>query len=436
MESEKTRRIDFNTPAEVNSRIERAKNELEEMIDLNPQVILLIDRHGRIVRANKATLDFLGIVDFSHILFQDLNSVLKTADAGAVSALLQDSQGYRNVEVTAEIPGMGQRLLELSLVNSGRTREFSVLIVTDISEESEKAQDLERQHKREALQALTGALMHNINQPLTVIMMRAQMMKLAIQGGRVDPAEVRRGLDDVMKLAMTVADMLNTVDNPRDFVTEPYVEGVEILDIHKSSSFGVELDLTCSTMLDVLLVTLERRIPGTILHARRCGKLAMAIAEKAGLDSRTCEISREAGYVHDIGKLAIPDGITLKPTPLSKQELETMRTHALTGYQIVRGLVFLEDEADAVRMHHESWDGSGYPDGLSGEDIPVAARVVACADAFEVMLSGRPYRKPLSLDEAVEEFASYRASQFDPVIADVVIESAQELHDLLFSIRS
>jgi putative nucleotidyltransferase with HDIG domain/PAS domain S-box-containing protein len=427
--------IDIEQRTDLERRIKRAKHELEEMIDLNPQVILLIDKQGQIVRANKATLEFLGISDYSDILSKDLQSVLKAEDPNAVSLLFSKPEEYQRVRVETEVPNLGPRTLELSLVSSGRERDLSVLMISDVSDESEKAQNLEKQHKKEVLQALTGALMHNINQPLTVIMMRAQMMKFAIQRGQANSADVRRGLDDVMKLAMTVADMLQAVDKPNDFVTEPYVEGVEILDMQKSGSADVELDLTCSAMLNVLLTTLDKRESGTILHARRCGALTYAIAEIAGLDSRTCEIAREAGYVHDIGKLAIPDTITLKPSPLTDEEYATMRTHSETGYQIVRSLIFLEDEAEAVRTHHEFWDGSGYPQGLSGEHIPVAARVVACADAFEVMLSGRPYRPALALEDAVEEFAKFRGRQFDPVISDVVIENAQKLHDILLSVQ-
>ncbi len=422
---------DSNEEHAVDGRIERAKNELEEMIDLNPQIILLVDKQGRIVRANKATLEFLGITEFAEILSKDVQSILRIQDTEALSALLTNPRGYRKIRSEANLPRLGLRHLELSLVTSGRERELSVLIVSDVSDESEKAQNLERRHKKEALEALTGALMHNINQPLTVIMMRAQMMKFAIQRGQPDSADIRRGLDDVMKLAMTVADMLQTVDKPRDFVTEPYVQGVEILDMQKSGAAAVELDLSCSAMLNVLLMALESRMPGSVDHARRCGVLSYAVAELAGLDARTCDITREAGYLHDIGKLAMPDGIVLKPASLSVQEQDIMRTHVETGYQIVRSLIFLQDEADAVRAHHENWDGSGYPQGLAGEDIPVAARITACSDAFEVMLSGRPYRQPLSLEETIKEFRKHSGRQFDPAISDIVIEHSKKLHGLI-----
>jgi putative nucleotidyltransferase with HDIG domain len=423
-----------NTPHGVSDQIERAKNELEEMIDLNPQVIMLLDRHGRILRTNRATLDFFGIPDFSQILHKELHTILDGSDPQVLTELLEQSDGYRSVEIQTRAPDGTDRSLKLSLVSSGKSRESSILIINDVSKENEKAVDLERQHKKEAVQALTGALMHNANQPLTVIMMRAQMVKLAIQQNRIDPAEVRRTLDDVMKLAMNVADILQSVDKPRDFVTEPYVDGIDILDLQRSANTDSPLDLTCSTMLNVLLTTLDTRISGTILHARRCGTLAHAIAEKAGLDARTCEVARQAGYVHDIGKLAIPDSITLKPAPLTEAEKDIMRTHAEVGYQIVRGLIFLEDEAEIVRTHHEYYDGKGYPRGLSGDNIPAAARVVACADAFEVMISGRPYRGATSVEQAVEEFAKYKGTQFDPVIANVLMENAEELSKLLLSI--
>lgn len=429
--SQKTKRIDIDPETEVTGQIARAKNELEEMIDLNPQIIMLLDKHGRIVRANRATLEFFNIPDFSQILYKDLQSILIGADPNTLKSLLSQPQGYRNIEVRVDTPGVGVRALTLTQVSSGETRDFSVLIVNDVSGESEKAQDLEKQYKKEAVQALTGALMHNINQPLTVIMMRAQMLKFAIKDNEIDPDELRRGLDDVMMLAMNVADMLQAVDRPNDFVTEPYVEGVEIMDLQKSGNKYTPLDLTCSNMLDILLVALEDRIPGTIVHAKGCGAMAFAIAQHLGLDSRKCETARQAGYVHDIGKLAILDQITLKPAALTKEESDIMRTHSETGYQIVRGLIFLEDEAETVRTHHEYWDGSGYPQGLAGEAIPSTARVVAAADAFEAMISGRPYRGAASLADAVEEFRKNKGTQFDPAVVDAVIANAEELEQIL-----
>jgi putative nucleotidyltransferase with HDIG domain len=435
MNSDETTRIDIEPDTEMTGQIARAKNELEEMIDLNPQVIMLLDKHGRIVRANKATLEFFNIANFSLILYKELPALLVGADAKALETLTSQHQGYRNVEVTVDTPGIGNRTLNLVLVSSGETRDFSILIINDVSGESEKAQDLEKQYKKEAVQALTGALMHNINQPLTVIMMRAQMLKFSIEKDKMDPDELRRGLDDVMMLAMSVADMLQAVDRPNDFVTEPYVEGVEIMDLQKSGNENAPLDLTCSTMLDVLLTALDNRIPRTILHSRGCGALAFAIAQKVGLDSRKCETARQAGYVHDIGKLSIADKITLKPSSLSKEELDIMRTHSETGYQIVRGLIFLEDEADAVRTHHEFWDGTGYPQGLAGEDIPATARVVAAADAFEAMMSGRPYRDAISLSDVLEEFRKNRGTQFDPAVVDAVIDNAEELEKILRTVE-
>lgn len=435
MNSKETIRIDIDPPEHVESQIARAKNELEEMIDLNPQVIMLLDEHGRIARANKATLDFFKIADYSEILYKDLKMLLPGSSEKILTDLLEQPKGYHSIELTADMPKTGARTLKLSLVSSGKSRESSILIINDVSGESEKAKKLEKKHKKEAVQALTGALMHNINQPLTVIMMRAQMVKVAIQRNTIDPAEVRRSLDDVMKLAMKIADMLQAVEKPRDFVTEPYVEGVDILNMQKSANQETSLDLTCSTMLNVLLTTLDKRIPGTVTHARRCGALALSIAEHAGLDTRACELSKQVGYIHDIGKLAIPDSITLKPSPLTDEEKITMQTHAEIGYQIARGLIFLEDEAAAVRAHHEFYDGTGYPHGLSGKHIPVAARVVAVADAFEVMRSGRPYRKAIPLNDVIQEFQAHSGKQFDPEITDVVIKNATELEKLLLSIN-
>jgi len=434
MDSERTQRIDYNTPGDIEIRIEKAKNELEEMIDLNPEVIMLLDKYGRVVRANRAALDFFEIEDFSLILYKELKELITSSSPEMINSLLTRPEGYQSMTLKEETPS-GTKTLKLSVVSSGPSHDFSVLIINDITGESRDAINHEKRYKKEAIKALAGALMHNINQPLTVIMMRAQMLKDAIIQNRVDPAEVRRGLDDVMNLSMRVADLVQAVDNPHDFVTEQYVEGVDILDIRKSSSESNRLSLTCSTMLNVLLETLENRIPGTITHARRCGNLSYKIAELSGLDHRTSEIARQAGFVHDIGKLAISDNVTLKPSSLTEEEFKIMRTHAEFGYHIVRGLVFLEDESKAVRSHHEHYDGSGYPHGISGTQIPAAARIVALADAFEVMISGRPYRQAVSIQMAVAELRKNRGTQFDPEFTDIVLNNALPLYELLLSIE-
>jgi len=127
----------------------------------------------------------------------------------------------------------------------------------------------------------------------------------------------------------------------------------------------------------------------------------------------------EFGFLlHDIGKVAIPDGVLHKATHLSDAEKSLMRRHPVIGFEIVHGTEFLEDAAQIVRHHHERWDGTGYPDRLAGEEIPLAARVFSVADTLDALTTDRPYRPASSWDDARAEIRRFSGSQFDPTVVD------------------
>ncbi|MGB4424197.1 MAG: HD domain-containing phosphohydrolase [Limnochordia bacterium] len=151
-------------------------------------------------------------------------------------------------------------------------------------------------------------------------------------------------------------------------------------------------------------------------HARSLQRLAVSLAQRVGLsDAEVVTVSLVA-LLHDIGKLAISESILDKPGPLSEAEWEAMRRHCEIGHRIVASSPDLVDVAVGVLHHHERWDGKGYPRGLKGEEIPIASRIVALADAFDAMTSDRPYRAALSLEEAKAEIARQAGLQFDPYL--------------------
>jgi ribonuclease P protein subunit RPR2 len=125
----------------------------------------------------------------------------------------------------------------------------------------------------------------------------------------------------------------------------------------------------------------------------------------------------EFGFLlHDVGKVAVPDGILHKPDHLLGEERALMRRHPVVGYEIISGVEFLAEAAQIVRHHHERWDGNGYPDGLSGDDIPLAARIFAVVDTLDAMTTDRPYRPGVSIARARSEIAAKAGSQFDPAV--------------------
>jgi putative two-component system response regulator len=146
--------------------------------------------------------------------------------------------------------------------------------------------------------------------------------------------------------------------------------------------------------------------------------MAARLGRKVGLDDAEVDLVRIAAPLHDVGKIAIPDTILLKPDRLTDEEYEVVKTHAALGARILEESTSqLFQVAERIcRSHHERWDGNGYPDGLSGEDIPLAGRLVAVADVFDILVHERPYKEGMSVDDAAEELRRNAGTQFDPGI--------------------
>jgi putative nucleotidyltransferase with HDIG domain len=161
-------------------------------------------------------------------------------------------------------------------------------------------------------------------------------------------------------------------------------------------------------------------------HSQRVAQLSGRIAARLGLPEEEVELARLAGSLHDLGKLAIPEEILRKPAALSDPERLVLERHPQIGFRMLESLG-VDPVAEWVLRHHERWDGAGYPDGLAGETIPLGARIVFVADAFDAMTSDRVYREPLTHEQAVEELRRCAGSQFDPgVVAAFVTELAAE----------
>jgi HD-GYP domain-containing protein (c-di-GMP phosphodiesterase class II) len=162
----------------------------------------------------------------------------------------------------------------------------------------------------------------------------------------------------------------------------------------------------------------EYRDDNTREHTERVGHLAALLARRMGLGDRTVWLLRQTAPLHDIGKIAIPDSILLKPGRLSTEEFEVVKTHSLLGARVLAGgeSELLEVAERIVRSHHERWDGDGYPDGLVGEDIPAVGRIVHVADVFDVLLHERPYKDPWTVEAAAEEIRAAAGTQFDPAV--------------------
>jgi diguanylate cyclase (GGDEF)-like protein/putative nucleotidyltransferase with HDIG domain len=166
--------------------------------------------------------------------------------------------------------------------------------------------------------------------------------------------------------------------------------------------------------MESLSATVDARDAYTAGHSRRVQQLALAIGRELALSQAELELLGHAALFHDIGKLGIPDAILLKPSALTDEEWVTMASHAEEGASIINRLGFLSDAVPAIRHHHERWDGSGYPHGLAGDEIPVPARIIHVADAFDSMLTTRVYRPARPAGEALAELRAHAGSQFCP----------------------
>jgi len=192
-------------------------------------------------------------------------------------------------------------------------------------------------------------------------------------------------------------------------------------------------DITLEAMGDAL----DLRDSETQGHSRRVTAYTVALAREMGLNAEELRTIARGAFLHDIGKIATPDCILLKPGKLLPAETEIMREHCTRGYDMVRKIPFLRDAAEIVYAHQESFDGTGYPRGLAGEQIALGARIFAVADAFDAMTSDRPYRKGMSCLQAREEIARCSGDQFDPRIVAVFLAMPIDTwHDLREEVES
>ena len=180
-----------------------------------------------------------------------------------------------------------------------------------------------------------------------------------------------------------------------------------------------ELERSYDRTLAALMTTLEARDHETEGHSTRVSKLTCRLGEALGLNETSLKALERGSLLHDIGKIGITDRILHKPASLTEDELKIMHTHPDIGARIVEGIPFLQDTLPVIRYHQERWDGSGYPVGLSGKDIPLQARIFAITDAFDALTSDRPYRKRIPVEEAFRYLKEQAGILFDPEIVSI-----------------
>jgi putative nucleotidyltransferase with HDIG domain len=174
-------------------------------------------------------------------------------------------------------------------------------------------------------------------------------------------------------------------------------------------------------LIDTMTDAADANDPGFKAHAERVSTIAVAIAEQLELNEDTVRAVRDSGYLHDIGKSGVSQSILVKPGSLTVEEIDEVRKHPILGRFLLRPLGFQPSVIQGVVSHHERWDGTGYPEGLKGDEIPITGRILAVAEAFDVMTSDQPYREKMSPDKAADEIKSHAGDQFDPHVVDALL---------------
>jgi diguanylate cyclase (GGDEF)-like protein len=332
----------------------------------------------------------------------------RLATAGSLGTRLARLLDQRAIAETAIIE-LGAALGYERCVLARRDADGAVVVVAAAREEDRRT-GAERPGAAEDDDVLRRAL-HERRSVLATDMDRASVCsELAVPvyvGGRLWGAvSVRSGAgstfdDDDVQLVQSVAEHLGAA--------------------LRTAELYEKLDQTHLGTAEALAAALEAKDLYSADHARSIADLAVDVGRELGLDEEGLRELRYGAIFHDVGKIAIPEAILNKPGPLSDAELAVVRRHPAVGEQILAPVPFLSGVREIVRHDHERWDGQGYPDGLSGEEIPLGARIVLVVDAFHAMRSDRPYRRAMPVDAARAELLANAGTQFDPRIVDALL---------------
>ena len=184
------------------------------------------------------------------------------------------------------------------------------------------------------------------------------------------------------------------------------------------------------SVIEALALAIDAKDRTTQRHIRRVQAYAVELGRSMGISEAELEALKAGALLHDIGKLAVPEHILCKPGPLTREETEKMRIHPRIGVEILETIRFPFPLTEVVRSHHEKWDGTGYPDRLKGEEIPITARILSVVDCFDALTSDRPYRKPLSQEDALKHVESEAGTSFDPSVVRALVQNLARLHAL------
>lgn len=267
-----------------------------------------------------------------------------------------------------------------------------------------------------------------------------ETIEVSVNDPNASPEEraflAEQGFSRLLLLGFTIEDEVKGTVEAYRIDDRPFraddPEHVRLLVEFASNSYAriqtaTKLEAHYTKTIEALTSALEARDPYTQAHTGRIRDLSMAIALALRVPRRVRDAVHFGALLHDVGKIGISDAILQKPGPLSEAEWQIMRRHPEIGVRMLQGIDFLAPALDVVMYHHERWDGRGYPSGLRGDEIPLAARIVAVCDAFDAMTTDRPYRKGFSIDQALDELTGVAGTQLDPRCTLLLVEFVRSI---------
>lgn len=251
----------------------------------------------------------------------------------------------------------------------------------------------------------------------------AAIMVTGVDDPKVAKSALRRGAYDYITKPITLNRVLISLENALrrrqlEIANRNYQEDLERMIVQRTAKLQKAFEGT----IQATALTVEWRDPYTAGHQKRVADLACAIAKECGFSDEQIDGVRVAGNIHDLGKIAIPAEILSKPSRLTENEFNLIKEHSQVGYDILKEIELPWPIADIVRQHHEKLDGTGYPQGLSGEEILIEARLITVADVVEAMASHRPYRPSLGIQKALDEIEKHKGDWFEPDFVDACLE--------------
>ena len=288
---------------------------------------------------------------------------------------------------------------------------------------------------------LTDIVMQDVNGLALLERVHAQqpdlpvVMVTAVHDIGVAIDSMRRGAYDYLLKPFEREHLINTVHRALDHrqvmqESQNYQQSLEQMVRARTEMLHhamEDLEHSYDVTLEALGDALDLKDSETEGHSKRVTAYTIALARAMGIPPEEIKVIARGAFLHDIGKMAIPDEILRKPGSLTSEEQELMREHCARGYSMLRKIPFLAEAAEIVFSHQEHFDGSGYPKGLRGQEIPIGARIFAVADTLDAITSDRPYRKAHSFDAAREEILRCSGSQFDPGVVEIFLKIPNEL---------